>query len=337
MEVRKMSNVTGRLEKEMIFFENMEKKLQGLPQIFREYYTSLRANRKSFTTIGVYVNNILHFANFVTKDKLTADFYKHITSSDIENYMISLETRKTKDGIQRTGDDILQARWSSLNTFFGWLVKKGYISQNPMVIVDRPKNNTEHKVVYLNKGEIAKLFKAVEQNPNKVMAVRDATLFSVAISTGLRASALTNINLEDIDWENGVINVIEKRKKVREIPIGENTQQALKEWIKIRNKEFADVKSDALFLSQKKTRLSGDAGNDALRKYCEEAGIQKHITLHKLRASTATNLAAAKVDLQTIAYILGHGNTAVTLRYTAILDENKKNAKDILDKLSQRK
>lgn len=332
-----MSNVTGRLEKEMIFFENMEKKLQGLPQIFREYYTSLRANRKSFTTIGVYVNNILHFANFVTKDKLTADFYKHITSSDIENYMISLETRKTKDGIQRTGDDILQARWSSLNTFFGWLVKKGYISQNPMVIVDRPKNNTEHKVVYLNKGEIAKLFKAVEQNPNKVMAVRDATLFSVAISTGLRASALTNINLEDIDWENGVINVIEKRKKVREIPIGENTQQALKEWIKIRNKEFADVKSDALFLSQKKTRLSGDAGNDALRKYCEEAGIQKHITLHKLRASTATNLAAAKVDLQTIAYILGHGNTAVTLRYTAILDENKKNAKDILDKLSQRK
>ena len=206
-----------------------------------------------------------------------------------------------------------------------------------MGVVDRPKNNTEHQVTYLNKNEIARLFKAVENNPNKVMAVRDATLFGVAIATGLRAGALTNINIEDIDFENGVISVIEKRQKVREIPIGENTQSSIKEWIKIRNKAFSNVQSNALFLSQKNSRLSGDAANDALKKYCIEAGIQKKITLHKLRASTATNLAAAKVDLQTIAYILGHGNTAVTLRYTAILDENKKNAKDILDKLTQRR
>jgi site-specific recombinase XerD len=332
-----MDNVSGRLEKETVFYENMENKLNELPDIFNEYYTSMRANRKSFTTIGVYINNALHFANFVTKGKMTEDFYKHITPNDVESYMISLETRKTKDGVKRTGDDILQARWSSLNTFFGWLVKRGYITQNPMTVVDRPKNNTEHQVIYLNKTEINKLFKAVEQNPNKVMALRDATLFSIAIATGLRASALTNINLEDIDWENGTISVVEKRRKIREIPIGENTQQAIKEWIKIRNAEFADVNSNALFLSQKKTRLSGDAANDALKKYCADAGIQKKITLHKLRASTATNLAASKVDLQTIAYILGHGNTAVTLRYTAILDENKKNAKDILDKLTQRR
>ena len=332
-----MNNVAGRLEKETKFYENMSKKLQGLPKIFSEYYTSMRANRKSYTTIGVYINNILHFANFVTNNNLTEDFYKHITSSDIESYMISLETRESKDGIKRTGDDILQARWSSLNTFFTWLVKRRYITQNPIVMVDRPKNQTEHKVTYLNKTEINKLFKAVEQNPNKAMAIRDLTLFSLAIATGLRASALLNINIEDIDFENGIISVIEKRKKVREIPIGENIQNALKEWIKVRNKKFEGVTTTALFLSNKKDRLSGDAANDALKAYCQEAGIQKHITLHKLRASTATNLAAAKVDLQTIAYILGHGNTAVTLRYTAILDENKKNAKDILDKLTQRR
>ena len=333
----KMNNVAGRLEKEIIFYENIEKKLQVLPSIFREYYTSLRANRKSYTTIGVYINNVLHCANFITGNNISEDFYKHITQSNIESYMISLETRETKNGIQRVGDDILQARWSSLNTFFGWLVKRGYIAQNPMGIVDRPKNNTEHQVTYLNKVEINRLFKAVEKNPNKTMALRDSTLFSVAIATGLRASALTNINLDDIDFENGNIRVIEKRQKIREIPIGEHTQNVIKEWIKVRNEEFADVGTTALFLSQKRGRLSGDAANDALKKYCMEAGIQKKITLHKLRASTATNLAAAKVDLQTIAYMLGHGNTAVTLRYTAILDENKKNAKEILDKLAQRK
>ena len=328
-----MNNIAGRLEKETKFYKNMEEKLQTLPQIFKEYYTSLRANRKSYTTIGTYINNLLHFANFVTSGNMADDFYKHIAPMDVEGYMISLETRETKDGIKRTGDDILQARWSSLNTFFGWLVKREYIEKNPMDAVDRPKNNTEHKVVYLNKTEIHNLFKAVEKNPNRIMAIRDMALFNTAIATGLRASALTNINLEDIDWQNGLVSVIEKRKKVREIPIGVNTQKLLKKWIEIRNQEFQDVKSNALFLSQKKSRLSGDAANDALKKYCAEAGIKKKITLHKLRASTATNLAASKVDLQTIAYILGHGNTAVTLRYTAILDENKKNANAILDKL----
>lgn len=328
-----MNNVAGRLEKETQFYNNMEQKLKNLPKIFNDYYTSMRANRKAYTTINVYINNALHFANFITGNNISEDFYKHITSSNIECYMIYLETREAKDGIKRTGDDILQARWSSLNTFFSWLVKRGYITENPMAMVDRPKNNTEHKVTFLNKSEIVRLFKAVEKNPNKVIAMRDKALFSVAIATGLRASALTNINKDDINWDDGFIKVIEKRQKVREIPIGQNTIAILKEWIEIRDKEFGDIDTTAVFISQKNGRLSGDAANDALKKYCTEAGIQKKITLHKLRASAATNLAASKVDIQTIGNILGHQSTGTTLRYVAVLDENKKNAVGILDKL----
>ena len=70
-----MNNIAWRLEKETRFYENMGSKLKGLPKIFNEYYTSMRANRKSYTTIGVYINNVLHFANFVTNNNLTEDFY----------------------------------------------------------------------------------------------------------------------------------------------------------------------------------------------------------------------------------------------------------------------
>lgn len=328
-----MNNVSGRLEKETIFYEKIEKKLEDVAPIFNEYYTFMRANRMSYGTIREYINHILHFANFVTKENITNDFYKHVTPSNVESYIISLETRHTSNGIKRTGDDILQARWSSLNKFFGWLLKRKYISENPILVIDRPGNNVERKVIYLNKTEINKLFKAVNKNPNKIIALRDRALFSLAIATGLRASALTNINLEDFDWNNKIVKVIEKRQKVREIPLGDNTISILQEWIEVRNKEFTDVDSSALFLSQKRSRLSGDAGNDALKKYCEEAGIQKKITLHKLRASAATNLAAANVDIQTIGNILGHQSTATTLRYVAVLDESKKNAVNVLDKL----
>lgn len=328
-----MNNVAGRLEKETKFYEKMNDKLKGMPKIISEYYTSMRANRKSYSTIGVYVNNVLHFARFVTGDNLTEDFYKNITPSDVENYMISLETRNTPNGIKRTGDDILQARWSSLNTFFEWCMKRGYIGNNPISIVSRPKNNTEHKVTYLTKTEINKLFKAVDRNPNQTMAMRDKALFSLALATGMRASALVNINKEDINWDEGFINVIEKRQKVREIPIGVNTINVLKEWIGVRDKEFRELSTSALFVSQKNSRLSTDAANDALKKYCAEAEIQKKIGMHRLRASTACALAKAGVPVKAIAQQLGHSNSQVTMRYIDVFEEDSKKAQGILDNL----
>ena len=324
--------MNGRLEKETIFYEKMNKKLSTLPAIFNEYYISMRANRKSYTTMDVYINNVLHFARFVGNGSVAEDFYKHITPTNVESYMISLETRQTKDGMKRTGDDILQARWSSLNYFFGWLVKRGYIDTNPIVVVDRPKNQTEHKVTYLSKVEINKLFKAIEKNPNPLVAMRDKTVISLALSTALRISALVNINVEDIDFENSAINVVEKRKKVREISIGDNTKRMLAEWIEIRNREFGDLETSALFLSQKKGRLSGDAVADMLTKYCADAGI-KRITPHKLRASAACALAKNNVSVKAIAQQLGHNNIATTMRYIDVFNEDSEKSKNILDGL----
>lgn len=327
-----MNNIAGRLEKEAQFYEKIKVKLQGMPKILNEYCTSMRANRKAYTTVGVYLNNVLHFANFVYGGKISEDFYKNITPGDVESYMISLETKETKDGIKRMGDDILQARWSSLNTFFEWLIQRGYIEKNPIRVVNRPKNNTEHKVSYLTKTEINKLFRAIDRNPNKVIAMRDKTVVSLALATGLRVSALVNINVEDVDFENNVINVIEKRQKVRSINIGENTKNTLEEWIKVREDEFGGINSQALFLSQKKNRLSGDAVGDVLTKYCDEAGI-KRITPHKLRASAACALAKAGVPVKAIAKQLGHSNTQVTMRYIDVFEEDSEKAKGILDNL----
>lgn len=249
-----MKNLTGRLEKEELFYQKMSEKLKNLPTVFNEYYISMRANRKSYTTIGVYINNVLHFARFVTNNNITDDFYKNITQTDVEQYMISLETKRTSKGVIKTGDDILQARWSSLNNFFDWLLKRNYTTLNPIQLVERPKNNTQHQVTYLTKVQINKLLRATDSNPSKVMAMRDRTIISLALATALRVSALVNINIEDIDFDNNVINVIEKRQKVRTIPFGAQTSQMLKDWIAIRNEAFEDADTHALFVSQKKRK-----------------------------------------------------------------------------------
>lgn len=327
-----MNNIAGRLEKETQFYEKMKEKLKGMPKIIGEYCTSMRANRKSYTTVNVYINNVLHFARFVCDGDIAEDFYKHITPSDVENYMISLETKETASGIKRMGDDILQSRWSSLNTFFDWCLKRGYIDKNPMGVVNRPKNNTEHKVTYLTKVEINKLFKAIDKNENEVFRMRDKTIIGLALATALRVSAIVNINVEDIDFENGVIQVVEKRQKVREIPMGENTMNMLREYVEFRANEYKDVGSQALFLTKGYNRLSVWDANDMLEKYCDWAGI-KRVTFHKLRASSACALAKAGVPVKAIAQQLGHSGIGVTMRYLDVFNEDREKTKGVLDNL----
>lgn len=323
--------MNGRLEKEIDFYNKMDAKIQNLPAVIGEYYVSLRANRKSYTTIGVYINNVLHFVKFLYGEHIGEKFYQSIQITDVEKYFISLETKTTGGGEKRMGDDALQQRWSALRNFFDFLMKRGYLDRNPISDVDRPKNQTEHKVVYLTKTEIGKLFKMIEQNPSHTMAVRDKTIISLGIATGLRVGAIVNMNIEDIDFDNGIIKVIEKRKKVREITIGENTQNQLKQWINIRNSVFDKLDTTALFVSQKRRRLSDEGANDILKKYCEQAGIQKKITMHKLRSSAACLLAKNQIPVKAIAKQLGHNQIATTMRYLDVFNEDMEKSKNILD------
>lgn len=325
--------MNGRLEKETQFYEKMEKKLKGFPSVIKEYYVSLRANRKSYTSIGVYISNVIHFARFLNGDNIQNDFYKDVQISDVEGYFISLEVRTTANGEKRVGDDILQQRWSTLRNFFDFLIKRGYLNNNPIIGIDKPKNQTEHSVTYLTKTEINKLIKTVEQNTSKITAIRDKTFISLGLATGMRVSAIVNINIDDIDFNNNIIRVIEKRKKVREISIGDNIKKQLQRWIQVRHDYFGELNTNALFVSQKRDRLSDDAANKALKKYCEQAGINKKITMHKLRSSAACALAKNNIPVKAIAKQLGHKQISTTMRYLDVFNEDVEKSKNILDNL----
>ena len=323
--------MNGRLEKETQFYIKMEEKLRVFPSVIHEYYISLRANRKSYTSIGVYINNVLHFVRFLYGNNISPKFYQTVRVSDVERYFISIEVRTTANGEQRIGDDILQQRWDSLKNFFEFLRKRGYLENNPIVGVDRPQNQTEHNVTYLTKSEITKLIKVIDSNKSKVTAIRDKTLISLGLATGMRVGALVNINLEDIDFDNNIIKVIEKRKKIREIAIGENMKKQLQYWIQEREVYFGDIETNALFVSQKRDRLSDDAANKALKKYCEQAGINKKITMHKLRSSAACLLAKNQIPVKAIAKQLGHTQISTTMRYLDVFNEDMEKSKNILD------
>ena len=324
--------MNGRLEKELRAEEKMQNKLRCLPTVFTEFYSAMAADGKSYTTMQNYVNHNVDFMSYITNNSPNNTFYMDVKPTKVNQYMMSIRRRNINGNIVRTGDDICAARWTSLNTFFQFLKDYGYIDDNPMERTNRPKIRTEHKVTYLTKEEIDTVLDDIRTQSTEQKRSRDLCIVSLALSTGLRVSAITQINLEDINMENYTINVIEKGNKIRTINFGENLALLISQCINDRQRYFYGAETNALFLSQWKRRMTTQAVRDLVAKYT--TNIQgKHITPHKLRASAATNLAASGVSIQAIAKVLGHENIQTTRRYVEVLDSEANKATNILDNL----
>lgn len=323
--------MNGRLEKELKSKDKMREKLRELPNIFTEFYIYLNGDHKSYTTVERYINYAKDFMLYVTNGRYSNDFYKSVSTSSIKSYISSLEIQNKNGEVVRLGDEIQATRWSAINTFFNFLLQEGYININPMTKTKRPKVKTKHKVTYLTPEEIQDVLNNVENHARERLKNRDMCIISLGLTTGLRVSAIVQINLEDIDFATNQIKVIEKGNVTRYIDIGNKMRGLLLNWIKDRELYFDANDNPALFLSQQNTRMCTDAVRDLITKYTRT--INKHITPHKLRSSAAMNLYSSGVGILSIASILGHENVTTTQRYTSAYDEEKENATNILDGL----
>lgn len=324
--------MTGRLEKEIASKQKMQRKLAALPDIFTEFYYALDAEGKSYTTLNNYISHNVDFMHYIVDNFSNDTFYRNVKSSHINQYMASIRHKEVNGQVVKIGDEIRAARWTSIATFFKFLKSNDYITDNPAEKTNRPKIKTSHKVTYLNKKEIGRVLNEVSKTASKKKLSRDLCIMSLALSTGLRVSAITQINVGDINFENNTINVIEKGDKIRDINFGEHLKSLMQQCINDRETSFSNITTDALFVSQWGKRMTTQAVRDLVAKYTSVVP-GKHITPHKLRASTAMNLYGSGVDILTIASILGHENVTTTQRYTQSYEEKQVNAAKILDDL----
>lgn len=324
--------MSGRLEQETKVRKNIDKKLAAAPKIVTSFYNWMDARDKSFNTIDKYVDHVIEFIQFYTQGKKNERFYEKVTDDDIERYMISIRKKVVDGKVVELGDSIRASKWSSLNTFFSFLVKKKYIDVNPVSQTERPRMKTRKPVVYMTQEEIKSVFERIEKESTQKLKSRDICIVALGLCTGLRVSAIVNINIEDIDFRTNVIRVVEKGKKTREIKFADNFKMVLATWLKDREVFFeGDSSTGPLFISLKRQRLSVDSVEEMIRKYTSH--LSKRITPHKLRSSAAMNLYSSNVGVLTIASLLGHENITTTQRYISAFEEEKENATNILDNL----
>ena len=148
---------------------------------------------------------------------------------------------------------------------------------------------------------------------NEFIARRDQALLELFYSSGLRLSELVGLNLEELDMAAGLVRVLGKGGKARELPVGRKALTALKTWLELRLS--AKPADSALFISRQGRRLSARA----VQLRVGQAGVRElgqHVHPHMLRHSFASHMLESSQDLRAVQELLGHADIATTQIYT---------------------
>lgn len=163
--------------------------------------------------------------------------------------------------------------------------------------------------VYLSTREAASLLKTAGRD------TRISAIINTLIYTGLRVGELCSLNTGDIDMDEQILYVKGgKGDKDRIVIVADECIDAVKDYMKLRKRIAAPT--DALFVSNKKTRYDTSTIERMVRKAAVEAGISKKVTPHVLRHTFATSLMRNGGDIRFIQELLGHSSVATTQIYT---------------------
>ena len=268
--------------------------------MLKTFLATKRVEGASESTIKRYYDINTALINYIGKP------LNEISTFDIRFY---LSVKRDRDKVSnRTLDGMRRC----YNSFFKWLNNEGFINQNPCAPLAQIKYKKDVKKPY-SAIELEKLRKACDN-------VRDLALIEFLYSTGCRVSEVSNLNIENIDFENMQCIVLGKGNKERIVYLTEVSSMYLREYLSTRKFE-----SEALFIGKRGDRLS-KAGIEALLKRLGERANVKNVHPHRYRRTLATNLLDHGMNIQDVASILGHADLKTTQIYCYINQRNVQSA-----------
>ncbi len=205
---------------------------------------------------------------------------------------------------------------AAILSFFSFLYKHNFIKEDIAKSFELPKAEVSD-MTYLNTQEsliAAKSCETQKRNP-----LRKKAMLVLFINSGIRASELSNLKLEDVgdEWLN-IRNA--KGNKFRRIPLHPSVKLAINDYV---NNERNDV-SPYLFVNQQGRKLSTVIINRDINSIINKSTIDKHISAHRLRDSFATIQYVNGSDIKSIQETLGHETIQMTLHYVQKVDEKRK-------------
>ena len=213
-------------------------------------------------------------------------------------------------------------RLAALKAFYQFLVKENYVTQDPTDDLASPKLERKLPKV-LTVQEVERLL--TQPDYSTPAGKRDKAMLELLYATGMRVSELVNLNIDNVDLQEGFIRCVGKGSKERIVPMGQIAILAVKDYSEnARLKLIADPKELAVFVNHHGKRLTRQGFWKIVKKYAVQAKIRKEITPHTLRHSFATHLLENGADIRSVQEMLGHADISTTQIYTHVTKERLK-------------
>lgn len=239
---------------------------------------------------------------------------------------------KKADGLK----DITLSKYRYMIKYFcEFLIQKEYLHDNPANNL-KIKYQAPEEGDILSESEINIVLEYFEniihntRNPNTInetdthfRAKRDLCLFQFFTFLGLRLSAVSGIKISDLDFNKKSLKIKSKgnksyKKKERELLLTDYLWQSFQSYLEVRNCQGQEY----LWITLKGIPLQFSGINRIIHSRIKEAGIDKRISPHRLRAICASYYLKKGMDPFTLKSLLGHESIATTIdEYTKFTEE----------------
>lgn len=257
-------------------------------------------------TLRSYRLDLLQFAAFLG-DTPGIEAIDHL---DIRRFLAYLYGKNKRSSIGR--------KLAAIRSFFRYLVRRGFLQQNPAELVSSPKQE-KFLPTFLPVDEVFSLVEAPKEN--NFLDVRNKAIVEILYSCGLRVGELVSMNVGSVDYSLGIVRVLGKGSKERIVPIGARALEALKRYVemKARLAPGAEVQAGGpLFVNRRGGRLTARSVERLVEKCADRAGLVRHVYPHALRHTFATHLLDMGADLRSVQEMLGHASLSTTQKYTHV-------------------
>lgn len=317
-----MRELPERVEEFLKYMKNIRRKsintIDGYEVDLRMLFRYLRYKKELSKQMSIKDINKIDISN------INDNFIKAINISDLNNFISYLaEVRDNQEAAQAR-------KIATIRSFYKYMFKNDLVDNNislKLENVEIPKRNP----IYLTLSETKTLANVVRES-DKRFSIRNITIITIFLNTGVRLSELVGLDINNINFEYKTISVIGKGNKQRTIPMNQSTEESLIKYFKYRNTiedTILPEHKEAVFISSKNCRIGKRSIERIVKEYVKETGLDKtkKITPHKFRHTSATLMHKyGKVDIRTLQKILGHSSPTVTQIYTSVDDEQMQEA-----------
>ncbi|MCR4908929.1 MAG: site-specific tyrosine recombinase XerD [Lachnospiraceae bacterium] len=201
---------------------------------------------------------------------------------------------------------------ASVKAFFHFLLKMGYVDENPAEDLKSPKIVKKAPKI-LTPDEVVKLLDQPRGDTPKDL--RDKAMLELLYATGMRVTELITLKVGDVNLTMNYIDCHDASKD-RVIPFGAEAKIALMNYLAhSRDAMIEDKNEDTLFVNCSGIPMSRQGFWKLIKYYAKKAGIKEDITPHTLRHSFAAHLVENGADLRAVQEMLGHSDISTTQIY----------------------